>query len=179
MLKAFHPGACGNCGATAEFISKNGVRSGRQRYRCRQCGASFTDTTGTAVHRLRAENVDVFHEAALLMYSYGLDPTEVAEHSGVALSTIYSWRQRIEADTALMQELTVERRQAGMLPTALSKARDLGLISPEELKTLLRSPDELSRAAPQVLRWLLPRIDEAERLVKEIAEKEAQADESA
>jgi len=158
---------CLKCGGSAQHVVKNGLRSGRQRYRCRLCGGSFTDTTGTSAHRIREDKRDKFYDAAVLMYAYEFDPVEAAEETGVALSTIYSWRKKIEADAELMRELTAHKQHLRLLLNLLEKATERGLLSSEERRQVLESP-EFSQRPEQVLRWLLSGLAAIDRQIREM-----------
>jgi len=101
------------------------------------------------------------------MYAYEFDPVEAAEETGVALSTIYSWRKKIEADAELMRELTAHKQHLRLLLNLLEKATERGLLSSEERRQVLESP-EFSQRPEQVLRWLLSGLAAIDRQIREM-----------
>src|SRR5215208_6749309 len=44
---------CPNAGCDSPHVVRNGSLGGRQRYRCRGCGAWFGETHGTPLYRLK------------------------------------------------------------------------------------------------------------------------------
>jgi len=51
MARLAQEGCCRRCQSTSKY--KHGTEFGAQRFRCKDCGKTFTATTGTPFHRLR------------------------------------------------------------------------------------------------------------------------------
>lgn len=82
---------CPHC-RTTEGITQWGSYRGRQRYRCRPCGRTFNDLTGTPFEH--AKRWDRLPMAAHVLLS-SLSVRKAARRLGVATSTAFRWRHRI------------------------------------------------------------------------------------
>lgn len=83
---------CPHCQGAAH---RWGREHDRQRYRCRDCRRTYTETTGTSLARLRRR--DHWHRFADAARD-GHGAYRTARHCGIAASTAYRWRHRIPAD---------------------------------------------------------------------------------
>ena len=72
-------------------LRKWGMASGLQRYRCRECGATFNDLTGTPLSRLRHKDKWITY-AQILME--GGSVRKAAKRCGVHRNTTFRWRHR-------------------------------------------------------------------------------------
>ena len=76
---------CKRCGA--EEHVKNGLMRGKQRYRCKACGLSFTDTPPRGMP-LRVK------VAAVLLYLGGRSMSRTAKLLGVSTPSVMAWIER-------------------------------------------------------------------------------------
>lgn len=84
-----HPAQCPKCGCTR--MVRNGQADGLQRFKCRDCGATFNILSGTPLARLR-------HRATWLQQAEALDAglsvRKTATRIGVHRTTAFRWRHR-------------------------------------------------------------------------------------
>lgn len=89
LLEHMAPTSCAHCAGSALY--RWGQRSGLQRYRCRNCGHTFSALSGTELAHLR-------HKALWLSYgealSNGLTVRRAAAHCGIDKDTAFRWRHR-------------------------------------------------------------------------------------
>lgn len=64
----------------------------RQRFYCKSCKKTFTDLTGTSLHRIRYKD-KLFLSLRCMLEGYSLPRT--AKQVGVSLPTAFSWRHKI------------------------------------------------------------------------------------
>ena len=76
---------CKRCGGGEH--TKNGRMRGKQRYRCRACGLSFTDTPP------RGKPL-ALKVTAVLLYLSGLSMNRTAKLVGVSTPTVQAWIER-------------------------------------------------------------------------------------
>ena len=76
---------CKRCGA--EEHVRNGLRRGKQRYRCKGCGLNFTDTPPRGMP-LRVKAL------AVLLYLSGLSMNRTAQLLGVSTPSVMAWIER-------------------------------------------------------------------------------------
>src|SRR3954447_24229088 len=76
---------CNRCGG--EEHVKNGLMRGHQRYLCKSCGLTFTDTPA------RGKPL-ALKAAAVLLYVSGLSMNRTATLLGVSTSTIQAWLEQ-------------------------------------------------------------------------------------
>ncbi|MDI3479898.1 MAG: hypothetical protein PWQ14_1044, partial [Rikenellaceae bacterium] len=90
-LKAMSTGVlCPDCNSS--HVIKNGLQSGVQNYRCKNCGRQFRVTTGTFMY-------GVHEKGKMLEYikcmSAGMSLRECARIVHISLTTSFFWRHRI------------------------------------------------------------------------------------
>ena len=80
---------CPQCSCPASV--KNGTRQGKQRYRCRQCGCTYTQSWSGKVHpRIK--------QMALLLHLNGLGFRRIGQVLGVSHVSVQRWwRQHVTA----------------------------------------------------------------------------------
>ena len=84
---------CRICGS--KHIVKNGTRIGsnRQKYLCKDCNKSFSDTTNTIVFHSR-KSYDIWeHYISCLLKNMTL--TDIAHVIGISVTTAFTWRHKI------------------------------------------------------------------------------------
>ena len=86
---------CKRCGS-AKYV-KNGLMRGKQRYLCKACGLSFTDTPA------RGKPL-ALKAAAVLLYVSGLSMNRTAKLLGVSTPTIQAWLEQFAAAYAQKPE---------------------------------------------------------------------------
>jgi insertion element IS1 protein InsB len=79
---------CKRCGS-AEHV-KNGLMRGKQRYLCKACGLTFTDTPA------RGKPL-AMKAAAVLLYVSGLSMNRTAKLLGVSTPTVQAWLEQFAA----------------------------------------------------------------------------------
>lgn len=81
---------CPHC--NSEHVVRFGKYNGRQRYRCKSCSKTFTDTTNTVLFRTRKGNEWItFVDCMFKGYSL----RKSAEIVGVTWVTLYYWRHKL------------------------------------------------------------------------------------
>lgn len=83
------PSACPKCAGTRQV--RNGQADGLQRFKCRDCGATFNMLTGTPLARLRHRAKWLLQAEAL---AAGLSVRKAAGRLGVHRTTAFRWRHR-------------------------------------------------------------------------------------
>ena len=86
---------CKRCGSERQV--KNGLMRGKQRYLCKECGLSFTDTPA------RGKPL-ALKAAAVLLYVSGLSMNRTAKLLGVSTPTIQAWLEQVAAAYAQKPE---------------------------------------------------------------------------
>ncbi len=86
---------CKRCGSAKHV--KNGLMRGKQRYLCKECGLSFTDTPA------RGKPL-ALKAAAVLLYVSGLSMNRTAKLLGVSTPTIQAWLEQFAAAYAQKPE---------------------------------------------------------------------------
>jgi transposase-like protein len=94
------------------------TRKGVQRFRCRTCGRTFTETTGTIFFRKRTPEHEILETLALL--AEGSRISSLTRAKGFKEDTILAWlrqaAQRAEGlDEVLMKDFRVKRGQLDAL----------------------------------------------------------------
>ncbi len=79
---------CKRCGS-AEHV-KNGLMRGKQRYLCKRCGLTFTDTPA------RGKPL-ALKVVAVLLYVSGLSMNRTAKLLGVSTPTVQAWLEQFAA----------------------------------------------------------------------------------
>lgn len=101
--------------ATPSHISKFGkTKNGTQRYQCKSCGKTFTETKGTLFYRRRTPMKDILE--VLAMISEGMRISSVSRVKGYKEDTIGDWLQEAgnhieEVEAILLADFQVERGQ--------------------------------------------------------------------
>ncbi|HET9028266.1 MAG TPA: hypothetical protein VFN07_12125 [Trueperaceae bacterium] len=114
-------------------IQRFGVTErGVQRFRCKECRKTFTELTGTPMHRLRHDEATVVEAAAKVLLSEQ-SISDTAREYGVPYSTVKRWVDAVRpySEVADQAELVLERqRQAAAWRFAvLGHALSLGLLT--------------------------------------------------
>ena len=86
---------CKRCGSTEQV--KNGLMRGKQRYLCKTCGLTFTDTPA------RGKPL-ALKAAAVLLYVSGLSMNRTAKLLGVSTPTVQAWLEQFAAAYAQKPE---------------------------------------------------------------------------
>ena len=86
---------CKRCGSERQV--KNGLMRGQQRYLCKECGLTFTDTP------VRGKPL-ALKAAAVLLYVSGLSMNRTAKLLGVSTPTIQAWLEQFAAAYAQKPE---------------------------------------------------------------------------
>jgi transposase-like protein len=100
---------------TRRNIKKSGkTKSGVQRYQCKTCGRTFTETTGTIFYRKRTPEHDILETLALM--AEGSRISSLSRVKGFKEDTILAWlreaAQHAEAlEDVLMREFKLTRGQ--------------------------------------------------------------------
>jgi transposase-like protein len=100
-------------------IQKNGkTKAGRQRYRCKTCGKTFTETKGTIFYRKRTEEAEILETLALI--AEGSRISSLARVKGHKEDTILAWLREAaehaeEVEEYLMANYRLERGQLDAL----------------------------------------------------------------
>lgn len=81
--------SCPRC--RGETVVRNGQADGLQRYKCRDCGATFNALSGTPLARLRHRDKWLLQAQALVQ---GLSVRNAAARMGVHRTTSFRWRHR-------------------------------------------------------------------------------------
>jgi len=94
------------------------TKKGVQRYRCKTCGKTFTETTGTILYRKRTDEHEILETLALL--AEGNRISSLSRVKGFKEDTILAWLreagQHAEAvEEVLMAEFEVKRGQLDAL----------------------------------------------------------------
>jgi len=108
--------ACELYGAieTAQIIRFGKTRNGTQRYRCKNCGQTFTETHGTVFYRRQASRETILETLALL--AEGVRISSIARAKGIKEDTILDWlraaaRQAVEVEEALLKDYRISQAQ--------------------------------------------------------------------
>jgi len=80
---------CPHCDGT--HVVKHGVEFGSQRFRCKDCGKTFTALTGTPFHRLRGKE-KLLENAACM--ADGLSVRKTAARLGFSVQKAFRWRHK-------------------------------------------------------------------------------------
>ena len=115
--------ACPDYGKLQDGQQQNIIRFGKtrkgvQRYRCKRCGKTFTETTGTLFFRKRTPKHEILETLALL--AEGNRISSLSRVKGFKEDTILAWlreaAQHAEAvDEVLMAKFRIRRGQLDAL----------------------------------------------------------------
>jgi len=105
------------------------TRNGTQRYRCRVCGETFTETRGTLFCRRRTDSKGILESLALL--AEGVRISSIARPKGFKEDTILSWpreagRHAQEVEAILPGDYRMSRAQIDPLWTYVGHKGEKG-----------------------------------------------------
>lgn len=89
LARLAEQGGCPRCQSTRMY--KHGVEFGSQRFRCKDCGKTFTATTGTPFHRLRDKS-KLLENAACM--ADGLSVRKTAARMDISVQKAFRWRHK-------------------------------------------------------------------------------------
>lgn len=92
MARLAHEGGCPRCQSTSRY--KHGIECGAQRFRCKDCGKTYTATTGTPFHRLR-DKTKLLENAACMVD--GLSVRKTAARVDISVQKAFRWRHKFLA----------------------------------------------------------------------------------
>lgn len=92
MARLAEQGCCPHCNGSRKV--KHGVEFGAQRFRCKDCGKTFTATTGTPFHRLRDKS-KLLENAACM--ADGLSVRKTAARLDISVQKAFRWRHKFLA----------------------------------------------------------------------------------
>jgi hypothetical protein len=98
----------------AQIIRFGKTRKGTQRYRCKCCGQTFTETYGTVFYRRQATRETILETLALL--AEGVRISSISRAKGIKEDTILDWlraaaRQAAEVEEALLKDYRISQAQ--------------------------------------------------------------------
>ena len=107
-------GACGDYGKAQSKEQTNIVkfgktRAGRQRYQCKSCGRTFTETKGTIFYRRRTPDDEIIETLALL--AEGSRITSLTRVKGYKEDTILDWLRDAAAHAEIIEEELMAKYQ--------------------------------------------------------------------
>src|SRR3990172_5708021 len=98
----------------AQLIRFGKTQNGTQRYRCKGCGRTFTETHGTVFYRRQATRETILETLALL--AEGVRISSMARTKGIKEDTILDWlraaaRQAEAIEEALLKDYRISQAQ--------------------------------------------------------------------
>lgn len=98
----------------AQIIRFGKTTNGTQRYRCKGCGQTFTETHGTVFYRRQASRETILETLALL--AEGVRISRISRAKGIQEATILDWlraaaRPAAEAEEALLKDYRISQAQ--------------------------------------------------------------------
>lgn len=85
------PDSCPHC--LSKKIIKHSKFNNRQRYKCKSCGKTFTNITGSPIHGLKKQSL--WHEYYKSMITEGYQPlSKMKEKFGISIQTAFDWRHK-------------------------------------------------------------------------------------
>lgn len=104
----------------AQVIRFGKTKNGTQRYRCKCCGQTFTETHGTVFYRRQATRETILETLALL--AEGVRISSISRAKGIKEDTILDWlraaaRQAAEIEDALLKDYRISQAQTDGLWT--------------------------------------------------------------
>jgi transposase-like protein len=99
---------------TAQIIRFGKTKNGRQRYRCKSCGQTFTETHGTVFYRRQASRETILETLALL--AEGVRISSISRAKGIKADTLLDWlraaaRQAADIEEALLKDYRISQAQ--------------------------------------------------------------------
>ncbi|MDC0947829.1 IS1595 family transposase [Gammaproteobacteria bacterium] len=89
MARLAEHGSCPRCQSANR--NKHGVEFGSQRFRCKDCGKTYSATTGTPFHRLR-DKTKLLENAACM--ADGLSVRKTAAKMDISVQKAFRWRHK-------------------------------------------------------------------------------------
>ena len=116
--------ACSDYGKLQKDQSKRNIRKagktrrGRQRYLCKSCGQTFTETKGTLFYRRRVRESEIIETLAFL--ADGVRISSISRAKGYKEDTILSWlreaaRHAQQIEEILLSDYKLDRGQLDAL----------------------------------------------------------------
>lgn len=104
--------ACADYGKRQAKGQKNIVKSGkskagRQRYKCKSCGSTFTETKGTIFYRRRTPKDEIIETLALL--AEGSRISSLARVKGYKEDTILAWLREAAEHAEAIEEVLLAK----------------------------------------------------------------------
>jgi transposase-like protein len=98
----------------AQIIRFGRTKNGTQRYRCKCCGQTFTETRGTVFYRRQASRETILETLALL--AEGVRISSISRAKGIKEDTILDWlraaaRQAADIEEALLKDYRISQAQ--------------------------------------------------------------------
>jgi transposase-like protein len=98
----------------AQIIRFGKTKNGTQRYRCKGCGQTFTETRGTVFYRRQTSRETILETLALL--AEGVRISSIARAKGIKEDTILAWlraaaRQAEAVEEALLKDYRISQAQ--------------------------------------------------------------------
>jgi len=114
-------------------------RNGTQRYRCKTCGVTFTQTKGTIFYGLRTPQKDILE--ALAMLAERMSIAAVARVKGVKEDTVSSWLKEAanhvkEIEEVLLKDYHVQKAQMDSLWTYVGNKGKKGDTKNNQIKVV-------------------------------------------
>jgi len=100
---------CAEEGSPGIIIKHGKTRSGRQRFRCKVCGSSFTATKGTRFFRMRSSEETILD--ALSQIAEGSRISSASRTKGVKTDTILSWVREAGEHAEEVEEFLLGKHQ--------------------------------------------------------------------
>jgi transposase-like protein len=96
-------------GSGNNIIKFGHTRSGRQRYKCRRCGKTFTETRGTIFYRRRTDDKEILE--CIGMIAEGSRISSVSRVKGHKEDTISAWIRDAAAHAEAVEDILLSRFQ--------------------------------------------------------------------
>lgn len=132
---------CPDYGKTnnGNIIGFGHTTNGTQRYRCKTCGVTFTQTKGTIFYGLRTPQKDILE--ALAMLAERMSIAAVARVKGVKEDTVSSWLKEAanhvqEIEEALLKDYHVQKAQMDSLWTYVGNKGKKGDTKSNQIKVV-------------------------------------------
>jgi transposase-like protein len=91
------------------IIKYGKTKAGRQRYKCKTCGATFTETKGTIFYRRRASEGEIIDTLALI--AEGNRISSLVRAKGHKEDTIIDWIRRAGQHAEAIEEVLLSEYQ--------------------------------------------------------------------
>jgi transposase-like protein len=122
----------------AQIIRFGKTKNGTQRYRCKGCGQTFTETRGTGFYRRQASRETILETLALL--AEGVRISSISRANGIKEDTILDWlraaaRQTAEVEEALLNDYRISQAQIDGLWTYVDAVGEFAIRQRARQKT--------------------------------------------